>query len=222
MRQMFLVQRKRMGNDMSRLIAFGCSFTYGESLPDCKIGNNSTGISANPSPHSWPYKLGEMLQIEAINKGIPGSSNLEILYHILHFDFRPSDIVVIMWSFLDRELYFNSTNTFKPYKQLGSWIKNLNPYEIQWLSNINRIDSAVKSWYHIHHADLYLQSLNLKYIHYPLAFDELKEFKPPFIQEIDNFYTEGFVRCDVGDDKSHPGIKSHLETAKKLYKILNE
>lgn len=207
---------------MSRLITFGCSFTYGQGLPDCKIGNNITKFASTPSDHSWPVILSKLLNVEVVNKGIPGASNLEILFHILSFDFKQDDTVVIMWSLPDRDLYFNSVKGLKPFRQLGNWLLNRNKFEEEWFKNINFKDNCVKSWLHIHHADLYLQALNLKYIHYPIIPHLLEEYKPNFIKHINNFYTDGFVDCDKGDDNSHPGLKSHIETAKQIYKILNE
>jgi hypothetical protein len=207
---------------MSRLVTFGCSFTYGQGLPGCKIGNNTTKVASTPSEYAWPVNLSKLLDIKVINKGVPGASNLEILFHILNFDFKQDDIVVIMWSFPDRDLYFNSVKGLKPFKQLGNWLLNRNKYEEEWLKNLSFKDNCVKSWLHIHHADLYLQSLSLKYIHYPTVPNLLKEYQPGYIKKITNFYSDGFADIDKGEDNSHPGIKSHLETAKRIYNILNE
>lgn len=48
---------------MSRLIAFGCSHTYGHGLPDCFIPPHRPGT--DPSKLSWPYPLGELLNSTA-------------------------------------------------------------------------------------------------------------------------------------------------------------
>jgi hypothetical protein len=102
---------------MPRLIAFGCSFTYGQGLPECAIGNNDSKVSNTPSELAWPAALGKLLKIETINKGIPGASNLEILYQILNFEFKNNDIVVIMWTLPVRDLYFISNSSkIKPYR----------------------------------------------------------------------------------------------------------
>jgi hypothetical protein len=169
---------------MSRLVTFGCSFTYGQGLPGCKIGDNTTKFASTPSEYAWPVNLSKLLDIEVINKGIPGASNLEILFHILSFDFKHDDIVVIMWSFPDRDLYFNSVKGLKPFKQLGNWLLDRNKYEEEWFKNLSFKDNCVKSWLHIHHADLYLASLFLNYIHYPVVPHLLEEYKPSFIKEI--------------------------------------
>jgi hypothetical protein len=207
---------------MSRLITFGCSYTYGQGLPGCKVGNNSTKFSNTPSDFAWPSVLSKMFNIEVVNKGIPGSSNLEILYHILNFKFEKDDIVICMWSLPDRDLYFKSNKGFKPFKQLGIWLRHRNKLEDIWFKNLNFTDNCIKSWIYIHHADLYLSNLNLKYIHYPIIPHLLEEYKPSFIQNIRNLHTEGFVNIDTCEADNHPGINSHIKTAEKIFKILNE
>jgi hypothetical protein len=208
---------------MSRLITFGCSFTYGQGLPNCEIGNNETGVSSTPSEYAWPAVLGKLLKIETVNKGIPGASNLEILYQLLNFKFKKDDTVVIMWSLPVRDLYFiSNSNKIKPYRQLGLWLTNKTGYVFEWLRNVKLADQAIKSWIYIQHADLYLDKKNIKYIHFPADPKELLEYKPEFINDITNLYVDGQSYIDACVNDNHPGVNSHIETAKKIYKILNE
>lgn len=208
---------------MSRLVAFGCSFTYGQGLPGCVVGNNTSNVSNTPSDLAWPSLLGKLLKVETINKGIPGASNLEILYQILNFEFRKNDTVVIMWSLPVRDLYFiSNSNKIKPYRQLGLWLTNKTGYVFEWLSNVKLVDQIVKSWIYIQHADLYLGKKNIKYIHFPANSQELLEYKPKFIKNITNLYIDGQSYIDTCVADRHPEINSHTETANKIYKILNE
>ena len=208
---------------MSRLITFGCSFTYGQGLPDCKIGNNDSKVSNTPSDLAWPSVLGKLLKIETVNKGIPGASNLEILYQILNFEFKNNDIVVIMWTLPVRDLYFiSNSNKIKPYRQLGLWLTNKTGYVFEWLRNIKLVDQVVKSWIYMQHADLYLGKKNIKYIHFPADSQALLEYKPEFINNITNLYVDGQSYVDTCINDNHPGVDSHVETAKRIYKILNE
>lgn len=212
-----------MGTRMPRLITFGCSFTYGQGLPGCKLGNNYSKISNSPSELAWPALLGNLLKLETINKGIPGASNLEILYQILNFKFNKDDIIVIMWSLSDRDLFFISNkNKFKPYRQLGLWLTNKTGFVFKWLQNFNVVDQIVKSWIYMNHADLYLSSNNLKYIHFPAKPSELLEYKPSFIDNIKNLYLNGQSYIDTCENDPHPGPRSHELTANTIYKILNE
>ena len=55
---------------MPRLIAFGCSNTYGQGLEDCHILPNFPGPS--PSKTAWPNTLGNLLNCsEVINQSKP-------------------------------------------------------------------------------------------------------------------------------------------------------
>jgi len=178
----------------NRLVTFGCSFTYGEGLPNCNVGNNHHGYSLTPSDHAWPSILSRLTNMDLANNAKPGSSNLEILYHILNFNFRPGDVVVVMWTFPNRDLHFISTSKkIKPFRQLGLWLK---------------------------HAELYLKSLGVDYIHYPINPTELNLYKPNFIPELDNYYADGFVTVDQCEADPHPGTESHKHTADKIFQIL--
>lgn len=83
---------------MSRLIAFGCSHTFGVGLPDCY--NRKKRISGKyPSKLAWPQILADKLELKCINLGEGGSSNKKILYRILSFDFKQDDTVLVLWSY---------------------------------------------------------------------------------------------------------------------------
>ena len=44
---------------MDRLVAFGCSYTYGHGLPDCIMAKGRAG--KRPSKFAWPYLLAKKL-----------------------------------------------------------------------------------------------------------------------------------------------------------------
>ena len=78
---------------MSRLITFGDSFTYGHHLVD----NNK---------QAWPAVLGTIMNLPVVNVAQPGSSNVEILAEILNFEFKDNDLVIIGWTFVERDIVF--------------------------------------------------------------------------------------------------------------------
>lgn len=81
-----------------RLVAFGCSLTFGYALPD--TGDN---WKSNPSRFAWPKKLANHLNITTVvNRGLPGASNKKILFEIQNFNFQKDDIVFILWSHIER------------------------------------------------------------------------------------------------------------------------
>lgn len=212
-------------NKTNRLITFGCSFTFGTGLPDCKEG------SATPSNQGWPAILSKKLNLDLVNVSASGASNFEILHNIINFDFQSSDTVIIMWTYFARDLYFRSLfskiwpiDRLSPGSTSNSIIDNLLDTKVivgrKWIENMNEKTFALKTWAHIHHADLYLTSKGIKYIHFPALPDDLLKYSVPY--KINNFYANGIVRLDVATDNMHPGIKTNEHTANSIYNILNE
>jgi hypothetical protein len=192
---------------MTRLIAFGDSYTFGHYLP-------------SPAEQAWPAWLGEMLGCTVVNCAHPGASNIEILTEILNFEFKPADIVVVGWTFIERDLIYKKSFIRKLFKRqehtpVSAWIDH--EESKQWLSVHNDYDLAVRSGLYIHHAELYLNSLNLKHYHFfaQPSNNKMPEWihKPSCL--IDQFE---FTRVDVAEDNKHPGVRSHYLTALELYK----
>jgi hypothetical protein len=88
---------------MSRLLAFGCSFTYGHGLEDCATGDWQKD---GPSKFGWPSLLAKKLDLEVVNKSRSGSSNKEIWNTILETEILPTDLIFINWTYENRT-YFN-------------------------------------------------------------------------------------------------------------------
>lgn len=89
------------------ILAFGCSQTFGDGLPDTpkNLGEKRT----SPSQYSWPAKLGSILSDEVINYGFCGASiktiaNLSILKTKEFIDKNLSTNlkVFILWGYLNR------------------------------------------------------------------------------------------------------------------------
>jgi len=59
-----------------RLIAFGCSYTYGAGLEDCFTP--PIGHGPIPSKFAWPQLVANELNMECINMSSSGASNKEI------------------------------------------------------------------------------------------------------------------------------------------------
>ena len=208
---MFLVSRTPVGIIMPRLITFGCSFTYGLGLPDCI----DTGTEwSSPSNFAWPNLLANKLNYQLKNESYPGSSNLEILYRILNFKFEQDDVVVIMWTVPPRDMYFQPFG--KLYRRLGIWMRDR--FAKKWILSINDQDYTQRTWIYIHHADLYLKNLKVKYLHCPAySYDD----KPDYLN-IENFYHNSIVEIDKALDNAHPGIASHEQISKKIFNYIYE
>jgi hypothetical protein len=200
---------------MNRLVAFGCSFTYGDALPD---NFDLKGTGPKPSEFAWPAVLGNMLSLEVDNQGRSGASNFEILYNILRYKFDPSDIVVIMWSFPDRDMLFHDSFlvNHQNHTSIGNWDDS--PLAKSWAMTHSTSDLAIKSWFYIHHASTYLESENIRYVNVFTSYKNLRRFKPKFLKV--NFFNiePGIVNMwkDYALDNNHPGVKSHTFIANRI------
>ena len=74
-----------------RLVTFGCSYPFGQGLPDC-IGHNSIyAPGPNPSLYAFPSLIAKQIGVENINLARPGASNKEIVYKVQQFQFERDD-----------------------------------------------------------------------------------------------------------------------------------
>ncbi len=195
---------------MNRLIAFGCSYTFGHSLEDCYLGNGRPGVVA--SKLAWPELLAQKLERRCVNLSQSGSSNLEILQEVLNFNFQEDDLVIVQWSFKNRDGIFHPTRKliqvgpWEEYENLREWTKVHTPYDLK-----------MRSLLQMHHAHTYLKSLNLKFNF--LGIEE-QEHGPKWFKDIE-FLKTNFN--DVQDkfpkalDNYHAGKECHAFVANSIY-----
>lgn len=197
-----------MDTTKPRLVTFGCSFTYGTALADGPPNSNT------PSKFSWPSILSEKLEIDCINKASPGASNLEILYHILNTKFEENDIVIILWSFFARGTVINKDGLEK----YGLWLPNFK----KWLGTNSYDHLKTISWYYMHHAELYLNSLKVKNYCYSIEKGLMEQSRPDYIKiknlrELNGLYKN---MPDLANDNAHPGPITHENFANLVYQNL--
>jgi hypothetical protein len=205
---------------VQRLITFGCSYTYGTALPDCKNWMLDKLHNLQPSNMGWASLLAQKLGLECVNESFPGASNSEIMYNVLKYNYKKHDTVVIMWTHYARDMLFNFSYKYPFFRdRLGPWAKT--HQERKWAEYLSEKDYAMKSWFHIHHADLYLQQQGVKYIHYPATPKELDSYRLEFIN-VNNYHSDGIEYVDKATDDMHPGIQSNRLLAEKMYRILND
>jgi len=196
---------------MRRLVTFGASDTYGHYLPDHLT-------------QSWPAVLASSLDYELVNMADPGSSNIEILAEILTFNFQPGDLVIVGWTFIERDIIFKKQTLlgrlFNRHEHIRVQAWQDNAESLQYINLHNDFDMAVRSGLYIHHAELHLElaGVNQYHIH-----TQDRKTKPEYFCKPKHFIKNfKFVRVDVALDNSHPGVESHKQTANKLFTILNE
>lgn len=202
---------------MSRLIAFGCSFTYGHGLSDCFIPPIDPGL--NPSKFAWPQLIADKLGLECYNQSIPGDSNKDIWYNIVNFDFEDNDIVVVHWSFPDRYAVFNDDGSVR---KLASWNAD-DPVSDYYYRHFHSVTDATLDFYlradHIKHM---FESKNIpayylipnKEFYQPVPNWCNIKFEDVYLKEMRNMYKS------IALDNSHPGELAHEKFAQALLEII--
>ena len=207
-----------MGTPKRRLVTFGCSITYGHGLSDCITNNQEPGDV--PSEFSWPAVLSQSLDLELVNQGECGASNHKILCNILQYNFKPDDIVVIMWTFPDRDLIYGKKNFFtgkQAVSSIGIWVDD--ELATNWKATHSAEDNSTKTWFHLHHSYLHLKLLNLKSYNFIVDYDMIKRYKPKFINVPLHNIKVSKLNVDFALDNMHPGPQTHKNIAEKIKDI---
>jgi len=199
---------------MNRLVVFGGSMSYGHGLEDCQ--DNNGGATPGPSKLAWPNLLGNLLNLEVINTGILGASNLEILYEILNFKFHPQDLVVIEWVYSHRNAIFTDLDKFNRIEKTSKSFENM-------LLVHTDIDLKMRALFYIHHAECFLKTLKIKSFNYfiPMA-ENLKLYGIPKYLNIEHLNFPNIDYIDFGADGYHPGPLTHKRYALSFYKDIQK
>jgi lysophospholipase L1-like esterase len=217
---------------MKTIFAFGDSYTYGHGLEDCWVKQgHDYRVGPMHSQYSWPSLLAKDLVYDLKNYSNPGSSNLAILHKILNTNFDKDSICIVMWSYPNRDMIFNKdyvpnkelfvkkTDTINNIIHVGNWIES----ELSkiWMLTHNDTDLIMRSWYHIHHANLYLASLKIPhynlFVHYPM----LKDYHPAYVKiPFKDIKVDHFI--DKALDGNHPGPMTQQRIAKDIKECLFE
>jgi hypothetical protein len=203
---------------MANLVAFGCSITYGHGLPDCFVPPDEHGPI--PSEFAWPSLLGKRLEKNVINEAVPGSSNLEILLKILHYEFQPKDVCMVYWSFYSRvDLKRLELDPTKPHKL------QLEEFEKSILAKPNYLKNmAMRNFLMIHHAALFLEEQGISYFFLDRSSLSIGAQIPNFLKtkRYDNTQSDLSFKIDLALDKMHPGIKSQEKIANYIHNKITQ
>lgn len=192
---------------VNRLVAFGCSYTFGHYLPDAIDPNGKHSM------YSWPYELSKLLNIEnVINKGKPGASNKEILYEIHKFDFDILDTVCILWTYHERDCIITPENIIQGYP-------NCSEKNVWYFDKIKYgdYDGYYQFWNSVNYAKLYLDNLNITNYHFSI--DDIFTENPPKFNNVNIESTDIYTISEtfpLALDNMHPGEQGHKQIAKNI------
>tara|TARA_B100000900_G_scaffold142650_1_gene120902 strand:- start:1085 stop:1720 length:636 start_codon:yes stop_codon:yes gene_type:complete len=207
---------------MNRIVAFGCSNTQGQALPDLDIGSH------NVSKYAWPAVLAKNFGFDVWNRAHGGASNKFILYRLLNTDFnlnpKKNDIVIIQWTSFRRSCFIDEG---KVLRMLPSDISS--PVERHRESSkqhstyyYEHLDSDYNAWYdtmvQINLAKAHLDSLGIKNLHFTWYDGPMVDVRPMW-NKVD-LINKSFSEVDYALDNSHPGVESQKEMAEFMQKYL--
>jgi hypothetical protein len=138
---------------MEKLIAFGCSHTYGYGLEDCWMD------TTKPSNLGWVSIISKELNKICVNKAIVGASNKLIWHQITNTEFNPSDCVIILWSWAHRYTVLKNKNLFTHLHHNTLEQEESKEYYRLLYSDY---DAEMMTKLYIEHANIYLSTKGVK------------------------------------------------------------
>jgi len=144
-----------------RLIAFGCSHTFGEALFDNHPKNE------NPSQYAWRNILANKLNLKCLNLAERGSSNIRMWYRASNFSWEDSDIAIFMWTYPERTQFFELEKTQErlALTYTRALIPHFGHHTIRPDINTKFSNAYYKNYYfeYHHYLQLYLYANHIKY-----------------------------------------------------------
>ena len=193
-----------------RLVTFGCSLTYGHGLADCYKDNGREG--EKPSVQAWPTLLAQKLKIPVDNRGQAGASNKEIWYKVMDSKFKEGDMVVILWTYLNRNCLL-----------MPEYIDRFGPGRAsvrskKWLEHqFNDYDATIELMGRVDHVMHYLDKKKIRNHHY---FADWYITKQKVFTRYTHPQDKMFIKdvLDFARDGMHPGAKTQQAFADQIIK----
>ena len=198
---------------MTRLVAFGCSFTRGTALDDVWDFEKNCSIFPQPSKYAWPQLIADELGLECINLGKGGYSNKAIWHTIINFELKPSDIVFIHWSYLDRYHYYETNDNGITVDHKGSTARDK-----AFFKHLHSDYDMLNDMYmRINHIDSLLYGTK----RYHLQINNTPAPAWNNTEVLDVYLNDYKIKYPRANDNSHPGIQAHKEFATTLLESSN-
>lgn len=203
----------------TRIIAFGCSYTYGHGLEDCWKDSFPT---KHPSKYSFPSLLSIRLGVKCCNYSRPGGSNKYMWHQAMNvYKPMPDDVVINMWTNPNRSCSLHIND--EQIKHIGPWQEDKT--SIHYYKHLeNDYESGYMSWLYTKSVNDYLKN-KVK-----LVINGFVNYQRS-IRNIDPIWNT--VKCDIefqpignkhplAEDNNHWGPLAHAELSEELYKMIGE
>jgi hypothetical protein len=205
-----------------RVISFGDSFTWGTDLSDC-----TQEYPNGYSKFTWPALIAKHHDIEYKSYALGGTSNQGILRWLLSTPLEITDLLIINWTWIDRNEYFDRQVVTTDKEQGWSYIR---PTEKNTVANFyfkhlhSELNDKLRSLQTIVTAIHYLNMIGVKYImtsmdkllvdkryHSSVAINNLISIVDPELIWFDNngFYNWAIDQSYAVGDTGHPLEEAH-------------
>ena len=205
----------------SRVIAVGCSYTYGYALDDSWYHlKGRTYGKFQPSNTAWPNLVAKQLDRSCVNLSWPGGGPKDHAHRFLTWnDLKSSDIVLCLWSFHPRYVIIENDNK----------TTNLMPHrsdkfdKIYYKRYYDDFDSEIMLYHYREYVDLKCKSLGSVVYHMYVNPKDLTMSKPNWCCAEWTEVTPLEVikhKHPYAIDNGHPGQLAHNEFADEVFKII--
>jgi hypothetical protein len=194
---------------MTRLIAFGCSYTRGTGLDDVWNFEKNSSIFPTPSKHAWPQLLADELNVECINLGKGGLSNKAIWHDFVNFNFQDNDIIFVHWTFLDRYHFYENKNKGYIIDHKGQHTRD----KVFFKHLHSDYDMLNDLYLRMNHVN------SLQKVH-NLLVDPIENVDWNTVTPLDVYLNDYKIKYPRANDNSHPGMLAHKEFSKQLLQNL--
>ena len=200
---------------MSRLVTFGCSYTYGQGMADCYITDTKPGPV--PSVYAWPTVLAKYLNRECVNLSVPGCSNKRICYDLVNANFKEDDLVIVSWTHNERSCIIKETEII----DIGPW-QFTNEADSYYKHLEDSTDSNISCNVYMNYVDYYLDKRNIKHYTTIAIDDEFSRCKFNDTVLMKSSFHKIRGKHGKSKDGLHPDRHAHKAYADELYKEINK
>ena len=222
--------------NIERIMAFGCSITYGEGLIDAQEKSPDLkkliheGMPPKSSKYAWPAALGVTLDCDVKNFGYPGTSNKNICNIVIQQKYKKNDIAVILWTNFSRTTFNTEKNKWFDIGPHSLATRKKTKSSIFYKHLYYDFNQNIENYSAINFAKLYLDSKGVKNYHFiwttiPLEHMEVPQWNSVDIQYINIRDSENpnYIHLDYACDDMHPGPQTQNLIAYTMYNtILND
>ena len=146
---------------IDRIVALGCSNTWGMGLPDIE---DEDFVGKVPSKLAWPVLVGNKLNLKREN--IINYANVACSNKFIHrkltslTDLKKTDLVLILWTYHDRHCIFKNEN--EELTRFLPWNDD-KPTKNYFKSHHSKYDAELATAVFMDHSAFWLRNKKIKY-----------------------------------------------------------